>query len=99
MTNGDVNPTYNSTASITTVNAYQILTNIPWVNAGPVIGGNVRIPYYDVFYSSTPQGTLGITFSGTHFFLPGDIITIDKTNKSFNIEYDNTASIISIKTK
>lgn len=94
-TNGTINPTYNTTASIASVpNPYAIVTDIPWVNAGPVLGGEVRIVYYDTIFYNSSQGTLGITFSGTHFFNVGDVITIDKYDKSIDIEYDGTASIV-----
>jgi hypothetical protein len=42
------------------------------------------------------DGFVALTFSQMHGFNVGDIITIDKDNKSINIEYDGTASIISL---
>lgn len=98
-TNGTLNPTYNTDAVILSVpNPYHVTTNIPWENNGPVIGGTVQIPYYQTIQYVTGQGTLGIDFNGSHFFKVGDIITIDKSDKSTNIEYDGTASVVGITT-
>jgi hypothetical protein len=52
----------------------------------------------DLFFTDTisVSGNMGLTFSSAHDFAVGDIITIDKSNKSFNPEYDGTASVVSI---
>ena len=89
------NPQYATTASVTAVvNTFEVKTDVPWGVPGPTIGGTITIPYYDAFQYISSSGTLGITFSGTHMFKVGDVITIDKTNKYVDIEYDGTASVI-----
>lgn len=94
-TNGTLNPTYNTAATVSSVpNPYYIVTDIPWGLSGPVLGGDVRILYYDAIQYVSSQGTLGIDFNCPHFFLVGDVITIDKRDKSINIEYDGTASVV-----
>lgn len=96
-TNGTLNPTYNTSAKITSVpNPYYLTTDISWGFSGPVLGGDVLIPYLDSQQIVSSQGTLGFKFSGPHFFLVGDVITIDKSNKSINIEYDGTCSVVAI---
>lgn len=42
------------------------------------------------------SGNLGLTFSSAHDLSVGDIITINKTNKNYNPQYDGTCSITSI---
>jgi hypothetical protein len=42
------------------------------------------------------SGNMGLTFSTIHEFLVGDIITINKDNKSFNPQYDGTCSVASV---
>lgn len=96
-TNGTLNPSYNTDAVVLSIpNAFYIRTNIPWGSSGPVLGGTVQIPYYQTIQYITGQGTLGIDFNGPHFFRVGDIITIDKDDKSTNIVYDGTASVVAI---
>jgi len=96
-TNGTLNPTYNTAATVSSVpNPYYIKTDIPWGLSGPVLGGDVKIIYYDAIQYVTSQGTLGINFNCPHFFLVGDIVTIDKRDKSINIEYDGTASVVAV---
>ena len=98
-TNGTLNPSYNTDAVVLSVpNPYYVRTDIPWGTSGPVLGGTVQIPYYQTIQYVTGQGTLGIDFNGSHFFKVGDIITIDKSDKSTNIEYDGTASVVGITT-
>jgi len=89
---------FSATVILSVPNPYHVTTNIPWENNGPVIGGTVQIPYYQTIQYVTGQGTLGIDFNGSHFFKVGDIITIDKSDKSTNIEYDGTASVVGITT-
>jgi len=98
-TNGTLNPSYNTDAVVLSVpNPYYVRTDIPWGTSGPVVGGTVQIPYYQTIEFVNDQGTLGIDFNGPHFFKVGDIITIDKSDKSTNIEYDGTASVVGITT-
>lgn len=42
------------------------------------------------------SGNMGLTFSTTHEFIAGDIITIDKDNKNYNPQYDGTCSVVSV---
>lgn len=42
------------------------------------------------------SGNLGLTFSVIHDFSVGDIITVNKDNKSVNPQYDGTCSVVSI---
>jgi hypothetical protein len=42
------------------------------------------------------SGNMGLTFSVVHSFLVGDIITVNKDNKSVNPQYDGTCSVVSI---
>lgn len=98
-TNGTLNPSYNTDAVVLTApNPYYVRTNIPWGSSGPVLGGTVQITYYQTIQFITGQGTLGIDFNGPHFFQIGDIITIDKEDKSENIEYDGAATVVSTTT-
>jgi len=46
-------------------------------------------------YSGTGN-RLGLIFTATSSFLPGDIITIDKNNKQSNPQYDGTCSVYAI---
>ena len=41
-------------------------------------------------------GNMGLTFSTTHDFIAGDIITINKDNKNYNPQYDGTCSVASV---
>lgn len=41
-------------------------------------------------------GNMGLTFSTTHEFEVGDIITINKDNKNYNPQYDGTCSVASV---
>lgn len=86
-TESTVNPEYNGAiGTITSIpNIYAVNTNIPFLNSGPAIGGKVRITYYDAFNAS---GYLGLTFSGTHLFQVGDYVTVNKTDKTLNKQYD-----------
>lgn len=42
------------------------------------------------------SGNMGITFSASHPFIAGDIITLNKDNKNFNPQYDGTCSVVSV---
>jgi hypothetical protein len=42
------------------------------------------------------SGNMGITFSATHPFIVGDILTLNKNNKNFNPQYDGTCSVVSV---
>ena len=42
------------------------------------------------------SGNMGLTFSTAHDFAVGDLITIDKDNKSYNPQYDGTCSVTSV---
>lgn len=42
------------------------------------------------------SGYMGLTFSTTHDFVAGDLITIDKSNKNYNPQYDGTCSVVSV---
>lgn len=42
------------------------------------------------------SGNMGLTFSTTHDFAVGDIITINKDNKNYNSSYDGTCSVASV---
>ena len=42
------------------------------------------------------SGNMGLTFSVVHNFSVGDIITVNKDNKSVNPQYDGTCSVVSI---
>lgn len=99
-TNGTLNPSYNTFATVLSApNPYYIRTNIPWGSSGPVLGGTVEIYYYQTIQYTTSQGTLGLDFNGPHIFNVGDILTIDKFDKSENIYYDGTASVVAIGTQ
>lgn len=54
---------------------------------------NPQKSFTDTVYIS---GFLGLTFSVAHGFAVGDVITIDKDNKSINPSYDGTASITAV---
>ena len=41
-------------------------------------------------------GNMGITFSTTHDFAVGDLITLNKDNKNYNPQYDGTCSVVSV---
>jgi hypothetical protein len=41
-------------------------------------------------------GNMGITFSSTHDFEVGDILTLNKDNKNYNPQYDGTCSVVSV---
>lgn len=47
-------------------------------------------------YNST--GNLGLTFATSHGMLAGDIILLNKTDKSVNVGYDGTCSVLSVTT-
>src|ERR1035437_4843259 len=56
---------------------------------------NPSLKYIGSFNSST---YLGLTFSAAHGLLPGDLIMINKDDKTLNPQYDGTASITSTAT-
>lgn len=53
---------------------------------------NPDLNFTDTFDVS---GNLGLTFSTPHGLTAGDLITIDKDNKTQNLNYDGTASVLS----
>lgn len=71
--------------------------NTHWID-GVFDGGHYNSVYATAsFNGTTASGTnLGLTFSNGHSYVVGDIITIDKTNKLINPQYDGTASVISV---
>jgi hypothetical protein len=42
------------------------------------------------------SGNMGLTFSTSHDFLAGDLITLNKDNKNYNPQYDGTCSVVSV---
>ena len=54
---------------------------------------NPLLTWYDTQYAG---GALSLTFSTTHGLLTGDIILLNKTDKSINPIYDGTASVVSV---
>lgn len=89
------NPQYNTTALITDAsNSLYVITDIPWGTSGPKIGGDVKIPYLDAVTYSTARGTLGFKFAGANIFQAGDIINIDKTDKTINVAYDGVCTVV-----
>ncbi len=76
-----------------------------WID-GTFDGGHYHadqlgVSFVDTVYTS-PSGLsgdapkLGLTFSIKHHLNVGDVITIDKNNKTINPQYDGTASVISV---
>jgi len=69
-----------------------------WVD-GIFDGGHFYSEYHttnfvDTLFSS--DGKVGLTFSERHKLTTGDIITINKTDKSINPEYDGTTSVTEV---
>jgi hypothetical protein len=69
-----------------------------WVD-GVFDGGHFYSEYHttnfvDTLWSS--GGKVGLTFSEKHKLATGDILTINKTDKTINPEYDGTASVTSV---
>lgn len=54
---------------------------------------NPQVSWYDTRWIS---GALGLTFSSPHPFQVGDIILLDKTDKSLNPQYDGTCSVVAV---
>jgi hypothetical protein len=69
-----------------------------WID-GKFEGGHFNSENYtypdfvDTYYSN---GKVGLTFSTPHGLAVGDIITIDKTDKTLNPEYDGETTIIEV---
>lgn len=79
---------------------YPFLTemyNTHWID-GTFDGGyfNSFYPQYTFNDTLWTDGNVGLSFSSPHGFLLGDLIIIDKDDKSINSDYDGTASIIEI---
>lgn len=74
------------------------IENSQWIK-GRFEGGHFKSRYYingdfsDTFFY---QGKVGLTFSSPHNLIEGDIITIDKDDKSINPSYDGETEIINI---
>ena len=79
---------------------YPFLTemyNTHWID-GIFDGGyfNSFYPEYNFNDTLWTDGNVGLSFSSPHGFLLGDLVIIDKSDKTFNSSYDGTASIIEI---
>lgn len=55
--------------------------------------GSTYPGFIDTYYTS---GKVGLTFSTPHGLAVGDVITIDKTNKNINPQYDGETTIIEV---
>jgi hypothetical protein len=63
-------------------------------NGGHFYGKKVELQFFDTFFY---EGALGLTFGTTkHGLRVGDIIEIDKTDKSINTQYDTTTEVINV---
>ena len=54
---------------------------------------NPLLSWYDTQWIS---GALGLTFSTPHGLLVGDLLLLDKTDKSLNPQYDGTCSVVAV---
>jgi hypothetical protein len=68
-----------------------------WID-GQFDGGHFYSTYPEYTFNDTlyTDGSVGLSFSTPHDFLPGDLIIIDKDDKTLNEYYDGTASITEI---
>lgn len=68
-----------------------------WID-GTFDGGHFNSYYPEFRFNDTlwTDGSVGLSFSTPHGFLQGDIIIIDKDDKTINSYYDGTASITEI---
>jgi hypothetical protein len=69
-----------------------------WID-GSFDGGHFKSTPLTLTFSNTlfsPRGVLGITFSTPHKLRVGDIIAIDKTDKTVNPLYDGTATVTEV---
>lgn len=84
------NTSYNGlSAKINSVGNTFLVTDQPFGNSGPVVHGQVLIPFNTFFRATTPyQDYLGLSFSGTHMFQVGDYIVVNKDDKTWNNDYD-----------
>lgn len=80
---------------------YPLITemyNTQWID-GIFDGGHFSTdiytipPFVDTIFSS---GNVGLTFSSPHRLAVGDVITIDKNDKSINPQYDGDYNVISV---
>jgi hypothetical protein len=73
------------------------MKNTHWID-GAFDGGYFNSFYPEYIFRDTlwTNGNVGLSFSTPHGFLLGDLIVIDKDNKTINLDYDGTASIIEI---
>lgn len=80
-----LNPLLNTiTSASNSVVHYQIQVGEEW---------NPQKTWIDTQYAG---GALSLTFSVAHTLLQGDIILLNKTDKSINPTYDGTASVVSV---
>ena len=83
------------------VKGYPLITemyNTHWID-GKFEGGhfNSENTIYDDFLDTVySSGKVGLTFSNPHNLAIGDIITIDKDDKTINPEYDGESTIIEV---
>jgi hypothetical protein len=73
------------------------MKNTHWID-GIFDGGYFNSFYPEYIFRDTiwTNGNVGLSFSTPHGFSLGDLIVIDKDNKTINLDYDGTASIIEI---
>ncbi len=84
------------------VKGYPMVTelyNTHWID-GTFDGGHFNSDYtfYDFIETIYTNGYVGLSFSNStpHNLLVGDLIIIDKDDKTVNPDYDGTASVVSI---
>jgi hypothetical protein len=76
--------------------------NTHWIDGkydgGHFYGEYPEYTYVDTYYwGPTTPNTLGLTFGSTaHGFVVGDLVEIDKDNKSINSQYDGFAKVIEV---
>jgi hypothetical protein len=75
--------------------------NTHWIDGkydgGHFYGEYPENAYADTYYISNSQYSLGLTFGATaHGFAVGDLISIDKSDKLLNPQYDGNATVIDV---
>lgn len=96
----NINPDYEGTFSVAAVlNDFAILTDIPWNLSTPQQTGIITIPFADTWDYISTNGTIGITFSGPHTLQAGDIIEIDKDDKTWNTWLDGEWEVLQVESR
>ncbi len=57
---------------------------------------SINLPATSASIEFIPGGKVGLTFSSPHGLSVGDVITIDKTNKNLNPQYDGDTTVIQV---